>query len=350
MWPPTPTPPSWTADAGASLVAADTNAFMRHPPARCVPDELVLVRVPHHDHALAARILPEARLDGGPLDATTAKRFPGCRVLSVMIHDAVSPDVLARFPRLEAVITRSDGYDHLPEAWMQKQGVAGYHLEGYATGSVAQITLSFIIALLHRIQEAAQRLRTGPWTRDPFVGRDLREVTVGILGTGRIGGEVARHLLAMGADVVAHDPAPEARVPGVRYLDGLPALGAASDVLTLHVPLTDVTRGCIDREALSHLPDGALLVNAARGEVVDQDAVLDALASGRLAGYAADVLPGEPEPPALPDLLDHPNVIVTPHLGAHNTYTIQERYRTTAHIARAVLAGDLGAVANYRVC
>ena len=284
--------------------------------------------VPESDANIAAGLLrgPVGRL----ADAPTATR-----ILSVMIHDRLDAVALDRLPRLEAVITRSDGHDHLPMTAMRERGVSAYHLGDYATQSVATLAVSMVLALLHRIPEAVATTRGGAWDRSHLVGRHLHEVRVGVLGVGRIGATVARHLQALGADVLGHD---------VRPIDDLPTepdlhrFLAACDIVTIHMPLQDDTRHLLDAAALAHMPRGALLVNTARGDVVDQDAVLHALETGRLAGYAADVLPGEPDPPHM-EALRRPDVLLTPHLGAHNEATLRGRYERTQAIVDALLAG-----------
>ncbi len=306
---------------------------------------LWLCSVPKHDAKLVARLLPgaTATTEGIP----GANPPPDARVWAVTIHDHIDVSNLAEAPNLEAVITRSDGFDHLPLEALRAHEIQAYHLEGYATNSVARLAIAFVLSLLRRIPEANQRLHTDSWTRAPFVGRDLEDVTIGVLGTGRIGSAVVRMLQAMGAQVLAHDIAPDAAL-SVEYVE-LPELLARSDVLTLHIPLLDSTRYLMDANRLALLPAGALLVNTARGDIVDQAAVEDALRSGRLAGYAADVLPREPQCPDLHRFQDLPQALLTPHLGAHNEATLQRRYECTRDIALAVLSGQPQDVAQFRL-
>lgn len=315
---------------------------------------LLATSIPETEHALAERHLPGALLTGEPLSPGLAQAEPEARVLAVMIYDPVLPETLARFPALEAVITRSDGTDHLPLPWLEDHGVGAYHLEGYATESVAELTLLLLLALARRVPEAMRSTGGAPpvWDRSALVGRSLRALTVGVLGTGRIGSEVVRLLSGLGVATVGHDLVRDRDLedlPGFDYARDLDDLLGRIDALSVHVPLDARTRDLVDARALERLPAGALLVNTARGGVVDQEAVVAALSSGRLAGYAADVLPGEPDPPHLAALARHPRVLLTPHLGAHNHATFARRYEATAGIARAVLEGEEKRVARYRV-
>lgn len=294
--------------------------------------------VPDSDADIAAGLLhdPVGRMTDAPADT---------RVMSLMIHDRLDAAALDRLPRLDAVITRSDGHDHLPMAALRDRGVAAYHLGDYATQSVATLAVSMVLALLHRIPEAVATTRAGAWDRSRLVGRHLTELRLGVLGVGRIGGTVARHLQALGADVLGHDVR---RIEDVPMEPDLHRFLAACDVVTIHVPLQGDTRHLLDGAALAHMRRGSLLVNTARGDVVDPGAVLQALDTGRLAGYAADVLPGEPDPPHLEALL-RPDVLLTPHLGAHNEATLRSRYERTQAIVDALLAGRPQDVEAWRV-
>lgn len=273
------------------------------------------------------------------------------RVLSLMIHDSLRLDDLVRFPQLEAVITRSDGFDHVPVEALAQRGVATYHLEGYATDSVAHLALTFLLMLARRIPDAMATTQTGSWNRSQLVGQHLGAMTVGIVGTGRIGTATAQLLDAMGVPTIGYDVDPAARPTRLRHhktATSLHELLASSDAISLHVPLNDSTRHLLGPTEFAAMRPGALLVNTARGGLVDMDALLEAL-DGGLAGYAADVLDDEPAVPDLPRLMGRSDVVLTPHLGAHNDATIARRYAITQHIAQAILDGAPERVARYRV-
>ena len=311
-----------------------------------------LCSVPDHERTLAAPHLRDFDIDARPFAADHVP--PNARVVSVAYTDRlVSTDLIDAEPDVRTVITRSDGFDHLPVAALARAGVACYHLGDYAAPAVARFALAQALALVRRIPEAAARTRQQSWARTDLVSRDLPEVCVGVLGTGRIGARFARLAHAVGAgEVIAHDVAPDPALAAgshVRYVD-LPTLLAKSDVLSLHVPLTPATRDLIDAAALSSLPRGAVLINTARGEIVNQDAVAAAIASGRLAAYAADVLPGEPTPhDDLARFAADPRVVLTPHVAAYDAGTIARRYARTAHIVRAVLTDQAEQVARWRL-
>jgi D-3-phosphoglycerate dehydrogenase len=243
-------------------------------------------------------------------------------VLTMPEH-RVGPELLAQLPRVRVVGTASVGFDHVDAP----ESVAVVNVPDYCTQEVADHTLALLYALLRGVVA----LSSGPWdakAAGPL--RVLRGLRVGVVGLGRIGSAVAERLRALGADVVAHDIRP---VPDNVPLD---ELLRTSDVVTLHLPLDASTRGLIGRPEIAAMKPGALLVNTARGAVVDVDALLDALRAGRLGGAALDVLPVEPpaERPAAP------NLIVTPHAAYYSPESEERAYRLCVARVREVLGAS----------
>ena len=230
-------------------------------------------------------------------------------VLTMPEH-AVGPELAAQLPALRVVGTASVGFDHIDVP----DHVRVVNTPDYCTEEVADHTLALLYALLRGVVAFAD----APWSSKaagPL--RTMRGLRVGIVGRGRIGEAVAQRLSALGAVVQAHDIRPVAdQVPFEELL-------RSSDVVPLHVPLDASTRGLIGERELALLQPGALLVNTARGAVVDLDAVLAALRDGRLGGAALDVLPVEP-PPERPVA---PNLIVTPHAAYYSAASEERAYR-----------------------
>jgi D-3-phosphoglycerate dehydrogenase len=194
-----------------------------------------------------------------------------------------------------------------------------------------------LLALMRRIPEAAASSRRGQWERDAFRGRELWGRRLGILGCGRIGGQVARYGLAFGMPVAAYDRNTAGPWPdGIERCDSLAALLRRSEVLSVHLPLDASTRGIIGRRELQWLPRGAVVVNTARGGLIDEAALADLLATGHLSGAALDVIEGELDPrarrrsPILVFASQHPEVVVTPHLGGA---TVESMRRTERFMA-----------------
>lgn len=221
-------------------------------------------------------------------------------------------------------------------------GVPVVFLPGRNLGAVAEYCVGTMICAMRGLPGAAAGLAAGRWDASGFryerTGLELSAATVGLIGLGAVGSRVAQLLRAFGSRVLAHDPYAVTPPDGVALVD-LPTLLAASDVVSLHARLTPDTRGMIDAAALAAMRPGAVLVNTARGELVDTPALRAALVSGRLRGAVLDVHDPEPPDPADP-LLSHPTVLATPHLaGASRQVAERSAARIAAEVA-AVLRGE----------
>jgi D-3-phosphoglycerate dehydrogenase len=216
------------------------------------------------------------------------------------------------------------------------------------TTSAAELTFALLLALARRVPAADRSMKAGEWDKKSFTGIELYGKTLGLVGAGRIGGEVAKRARAFGMRVVVYDPflnAERARALDVE-VGSLHDVLERADVLSVHVPLTDVTKNLIGTEEIGRMKTGALLLNVARGGVVDEDAVIAALNAEKLGGVALDVFSAEPLPAEHP-LRSLPNVVLTPHLGAS---TVEAQQGVAIEIADAVrsalLDGDLSRAVN----
>jgi D-3-phosphoglycerate dehydrogenase len=253
-------------------------------------------------------------------------------VVLTMPARAVGEELMARLPALRVVGTATVGFDHVDLAAAERRGVAVVSVPDYCTEEVADHTLALLYALLRRVVALDRQVFAGGWDAKGMGPlRTLAGLRVGIVGLGRIGGAVATRLLALGAEVWAHDVLPVAR-EGVRLAE-LDELLGECDAVTLHVPLTSETRGLVGRAEIASMRAGALLINTARGAVVDVGAVLEALRRGHLGGAALDVLPQEP-PPVAPLA---PNLIVTPHAAYYSEASEARAYRLCLARVREVL-------------
>ncbi|MEO8680329.1 MAG: phosphoglycerate dehydrogenase [Vicinamibacterales bacterium] len=227
--------------------------------------------------------------------------------------EPIDERVLTEVPELRVISKYGVGLDGLDLEAIARHGVRLGWMGGVNRRSVAELTVMFAIALLHRVPEASVLLRAGGW--DKFVGRELTGRTVGIIGCGHVGQDLVKLLAPFGCRVLAHDIRDypdfyrEHRVLPVP----LEQLLAEAEVVTLHVPLDQSTRGMIGPAAIAQMRKGAVLINAARGGLVDEAALATALTSGHLAGAAADVF--QAEPAASPALLALPTFLGTPHIG-----------------------------------
>ena len=255
----------------------------------------------------------------------------------------VTRRLIAAAPRLRWVARAGAGLDNIDVAAAQERGIAVLNVPGANSVAVAELVFALLLGLARQIPEADASLRRGAWEKSRFKGRELRGKTLGIVGLGRIGRAVAQRARGFEMICLGHDPllsAADARAAGVEPLP-LDDLLARADILTLHVPATPETRGMIGAAQLARMPRGAVLVNAARGGLVDEEALHAALVSGALGGAALDVFASEP--PGASPLLALPNVVATPHLGAS---TAEAQDAVGEEIARLLLAAmrEAGAI------
>ena len=219
-------------------------------------------------------------------------------------------------PRLRWVARAGAGIDNIDAQAARERGVGVLNVPGANAVAVAELVFGLLLSLLRRIPDAHASVRRGEWEKSRFQGRELRGKTLGIVGLGKIGRAVAQRARAFEMTCVGHDPLladAQVRTLGVEPLP-LGELFSRAEILTLHVPHTPETRGMIGEAELRRLPRGAILVNAARGGLVDEAALLAALERGDLGGAAFDVF--DREPPGESPLLKRPDVVATPHIGA----------------------------------
>jgi glyoxylate reductase len=256
--------------------------------------------------------------------------LPGVEVL-VQAVVAVGPDELGLLPDLRLVANYGVGYDRVDVVACRERGVAVTNTPGVLDAAVADLTLALILASHRHLVESDRFVRDGRWergwARPELLGRDLAGSTLGLVGLGRIGAQVALRAEAFGMRVVYH-----------RRSDGLPLdeLLRTADVVSLHVPLTPETDGLISRERLGLLRDGTTFVNTARGAIVDEEALVEELISGRISA-ALDVFTDEPRVPER--LLGLPNVVLTPHIASATVETRAAMTRVLVDNVLAFLAG-----------
>jgi D-3-phosphoglycerate dehydrogenase len=262
-------------------------------------------------------------------------RLPGYDALIVRSGVKVDAEAFAAGMRLIVVGRAGTGLDNIDLDAATRAGVVVVNAPDANTIAAAEHTLALMYALARRIPAADASLRAGQWRRADFLGVELSGKTLGIVGLGRIGLAVADRARAMQMTLLGADPfvtAEAAASHGIRLVQ-LTELFPTADVVAVHTPLTAATRGLIGRAELALMKPTALLVNAARGGIVDEAALADALIAGRLAGAAVDVFADEPLPTDSP-LRRAPNTVLTPHLGAS---TAEAQVRAGTDTAKRVL-------------
>jgi D-3-phosphoglycerate dehydrogenase len=256
--------------------------------------------------------------------------------LIVRSRTKVTAELINAATRLRVVGRAGSGLDNVDVDSAARRGIAVVNSPMSVAVAVAEHTIGVMIALARFIPQADASLKRGEWAKNDFMGIELCDKNLGVVGLGRIGGLVALRACAFGMRALAYDPyvtRERAHQFNAVLLDSLDDLLAQSDFVSVHTPLLPTTRGLIGRAELAKMKPNARLIFCARGGVVDESALLDALESKAIAGAALDVF--ENEPPAGSPLIQHPRVVVTPHLGA---MTEEAQARAAIEVAEQVVA------------
>lgn len=317
---------------------------------------------PYERAGIEAFTLPEAEVHrySELLTPESALRIAEAEVVSVFIYSKITAEVLDQLPKLRFIATRSTGYEHIDLAACRLRGVTAAYVPSYGENTVAEHAFALIFALAKNLPRATLKTRSLDFSLQGLEGIDLQGKVLGIIGLGRIGTHTARIGRGAGMQVLAYDPHENpdlASSEGFRYVP-LEELLGASDVLSIHAALVPQTYHLIDRSALGKMKHGALLVNTARGGIVDTEALCEALDNGTLAAAGLDVFEGEEilrDEVALlrrpldqqqlrhltlcHSLLRRDNVILTPHMAFLTREGVKRLLDTTSENIRAYVAG-----------
>jgi D-3-phosphoglycerate dehydrogenase len=282
-------------------------------------------------------------LDG---DSDLEKVIGGYDAIVIRSATTLSADLIDRAERLKVIARAGVGVDNVDVDAATHRGIVVANAPDSTVVSAAEQTIGLLVALARNIPQAHAALKQGSWERSRWGGIELAGKTLGVLGFGRIGQQVARRAVGLGMRVVAYDPFvgdDRFREAGIDREATLEGVLASSDFVTLHLPLTDETREMINREAIASMRDGARLINAARGALIDEDALAEAIRSGKLAGAALDVFSAEPY---TGPLLELDEVVVTPHLAAS---TDEAQDRAGVIVAEQIVAALQGGLVTNAV-
>ncbi len=282
----------------------------------------------------------------GLSEAELIEQMRDCSALVVRSETKVTASVIDAANRLRVIGRAGVGVDNVDVDAATRRGVIVMNAPGGNTISTAEHAFSLLLCVARKIPQADAIVRSGKWERKPLQGVELQNKTLGIIGMGRIGSELSRRAIAFGMRVVAFDPylsATRARALQVELVEELDELVATADFLTLHTPLTPETRHILNASRLAKAKRGVRVINCARGGLVDEAALLNALRDGQVAAAALDVFEIEPLPADSP-LRDAPNLILTPHLGAS---TAEAQESVGIEIAQSIRAALLeGTIRN----
>lgn len=316
-----------------------------------------------HDACLRLQPVHTVMCTHERLTRDTVGQYADAEIVSPFVYSRLDAGVLAQLPRLKLVATRSTGHDHIDLGYCRAHGVTVCNVPDYGDHTVAEHAFALLLAISRHLVEAVERTRRGNFSQSGLRGFDLHGKTLGVIGAGRIGRRVIGIAKGFGMDVLAFDTRPDegaAHRIGFRYAP-LDDVLTAADVVTLHVPATPQTIALLSDREFALMKQGGVLINTARGNVVDVAALVRALAGGRLAAAGLDVLPEEPaireeaeifRAEAGPEaydlkalvanhvLLRFPNVIVTPHNAYNTDGAIRRIIETTLGNIEAFIAGE----------
>ncbi len=296
-----------------------------------------------------------------PLRADNAEHYAAAEIISTFIYSELGPDVLGRLPALRMIATRSTGYDHIDLTYCEERGISVCNVPTYGENTVAEHVFVLLLAISHRLLEAVEKAHRGPFSPEGLQGFDLQGKTLGVVGTGSIGRHVIRIAKGFGMEVLAFDVKPDtglAQTLGFRYTNFDHVLGGA-EIITLHAPATPDTYNMLSDTEFARMKDGVVIINTARGSLIDSRALIQALRSGKVAGAGLDVLPDEPlireeaelicgiycDQHDLRDLvashvlLRMPNVVITPHSAFNTREAVARIAETTVANIDAFIEG-----------
>ena len=266
-------------------------------------------------------------------------------IISIFPHsETIKADVLDLFPKLELILTRSTGYNHIDLGYMQKRGIRVANVPNYGEITVAEFTIGLMISLLRKVYQAKSDMKKNSIQMEKYIGEDLNGKVLGVVGTGAIGRAVIRLAQAFGVRIVAYDPCPS--LPDIKYVE-LDELLSVSDIITLHCPATNTNNHLLNKSAFNKMKTGVYIINTARGSLIETESLYEELKNGKIAGVALDVLENEDvltqrevsiqteSFDALADsvvnlkMMQLENVIITPHIAFNSVDAIHRILKTT---------------------
>jgi len=293
----------------------------------------------------------EVSLYTEPINRVSAEELERADILSVFVTDRLGKELLSRLPKLKLLITRSVGTDHIDVDFCRERGIRVANVPAYSPRSIAEHAIALMLSLTRKLKRVERNIHNFNFSHEKdILSQSLYTKTVGVIGTGRIGREVAKISLVLFKEVLAYDikEDEELRGMGVRYVS-LSELLENADIISIHVPYTEQTHHLIDRESLKRMKDGVILVNTARGGVIDTEAVYEAVLSGKIGALGLDVFEDEEtlllkrhregicsaNIMRILELSFRDNVIITPHVAYFTERAVENIMKHTVEIINA---------------
>lgn len=289
----------------------------------------VFLEVESADKKQIQNRFPESKIFAEKLqDKGVLEQCKDVEILSCFIYSQCTKELLDSLPNLTLICTRSVGYDHIDLEECEKRGITVCNVPDYGSHVIAEHVFALMLSTLRHIPEADLRVEGGTFDFAGLRGMALRGKTLGIVGTGKIGRRVAQIAHGFGMDIIASDKCRVMELTdllGVRYLS-MDELLQQSDIISLHIPATEETTHIINAKAFSAMKEGVVLINTARGALIDSPALLEALKSGKVGYALLDVLEHEENFGENKELIEHPNVVTTPHIAFYADDSMHNMY------------------------
>ncbi len=304
---------------------------------------IIFLEVDDEDRKLVEKKFPDAALQGGVLSgAELAIACKDAEVISCFINSRFTKEVIQSLPHLKLLVTRSVGYDHIETDACAARGIIVCNVPDYGSHVIAEHVFALLLSTLRHVPEGDRKVESGSFDYHGLRGMALRGKTIGIVGTGKIGRKVAEIAHGFGMNILAVDQCRTIQLveqTGLHYVS-LPELLSQCDVITLHLPDTKDTNHIINAEAFSQMNSGVVLVNTARGSLIESSALLDALKSGKVAYALLDVLEHEQNFAENKELISHPHVVTTPHIAFYADDSMRNMYSDAFRSIDEWIAGE----------
>jgi D-lactate dehydrogenase len=271
------------------------------------------------------------------------QEYADCEILSCFIYSTCTEEILSSLPKLKLLVTRSVGTDHIDLEYCTQNGITVCNVPDYGSHVIAEHVFALLLGTVRHIHEGDEKVEKGSFDYHGLRGIALKGKTIGIVGTGKIGRHVARIAHGFEMNILATDIYQVKELEerfGLTYVE-MDELLSRSDIITLHVPLMKKTEHMINTKSLAKAKDGIIIVNTARGSLIDSDALFKALTSGKVSYALLDVLEHEKNFEENKDLISHPNVVTTPHIGFYADDSMHTMYLDSFESIDAYLNGNV---------
>ena len=310
--------------------------------------KIIFLEVEPIDNSRVRDICPHADIESGVLtESEIAKKYPDTEVLSTFIYTKISEKLMEQLPKLKLIVTRSVGYNHVDVKAAARRGIFVCNVPDYGSHVIAEHVFAMLLSQLRHVREADEKVEGHDFDFHGLRGNSLKGKTLGVVGTGKIGRQVAR-IASLGflMDVVAYDRFQNedlARELHFKYVDSLEEIWEKSDIISLHLPLFPETTHIVNKKSISNMKEGVVIVNTARGELIDTKALIEGLESGKVKCASLDVLEDEKNPKNQKlneRLIALPQVISTPHIAFYSDDAVQKMYESAGRSIHRYLNGE----------